>query len=150
MEEFVIQTWKDDLLIDIENFWLHFHALPTLVAGSRGLMVESQTHNRKVSVGGVNVQHSLHLQYHDEVPLSKTPNPQLLPGRHSINGCPLLLVCVHGVCVCSLLCMCTWMGKCRAWIPSMGHIPWLYVTFTSVNPKGCSSLDYPCIINCFG
>uniref|UniRef100_A0A672PWH1 non-specific serine/threonine protein kinase n=1 Tax=Sinocyclocheilus grahami TaxID=75366 RepID=A0A672PWH1_SINGR len=24
-----------------------------------------------------------------EVPLSKAPNPQLLPGRHSINGCPL-------------------------------------------------------------
>ncbi len=49
MEEFVIQTWKDYLLIDIENFWLHFHALPTLVAGSRGLMVESQTHNWKVA-----------------------------------------------------------------------------------------------------
>ncbi len=35
-----------------------------------------------------------------EVPLSKAPNPQLLPGRRSINGCPLLRVCVHGVCVC--------------------------------------------------
>ncbi len=42
-----------------------------------------------------------------EVPLSKAPNPQLLPGRRSINGCPLLRVCVHGVCVCSLLCVCT-------------------------------------------
>ncbi len=42
-----------------------------------------------------------------EVPLSKAPNPQLLPGRRSINGCPLLRVCV---CVCSLLCVCTWMG----------------------------------------
>ncbi len=36
-----------------------------------------------------------------EVPLSKAPNPQLLPGRHSINGCPLLRVCVH-CCVCAL------------------------------------------------
>ncbi len=27
-------------------------------------------------------------------PLSKAPNPQLLPGRRSINGCPLLHVCV--------------------------------------------------------
>ncbi len=35
-----------------------------------------------------------------EVPLSKAPNPQLLPGRRSINGCPLLRVCVNGVCVC--------------------------------------------------
>ncbi len=32
-------------------------------------------------------------------PLSKAPNPQLLPGRRSINDCPLLRVCVHGVCV---------------------------------------------------
>ncbi len=34
--------------------------------------------------------------------LSKAPNPQLLPGRWS-NGYPLLRVCVHSVCVCSLL-----------------------------------------------
>ncbi len=58
--------------------------------------------------GGVNVQRSLHLQYQTEVrPLSKAPNPQLLPGRRSI-GCPLLRMCVHGVC--SLQCVCTWMG----------------------------------------
>ncbi len=31
-------------------------------------------------------------------PLSKAPNPQLLPGYRSIS-CPLLRVCVHGVCV---------------------------------------------------
>ncbi len=37
-----------------------------------------------------------------EVPLSKAPNPQLLPGHWS-NGCPLLRVRVHCVCVCSLL-----------------------------------------------
>ncbi len=34
-----------------------------------------------------------------EVPLSKAPNPQLLPGRCSINGFPLLRVCVHSLCV---------------------------------------------------
>ncbi len=33
-----------------------------------------------------------------EVPLSKAPNPQLFPGRRSINGYPLLRVCVT-VCV---------------------------------------------------
>ncbi len=47
-------------------------------------------------------------------PLSKAPNPQLLPGRRSI-GCPLLRVYVH-YCVCAL----GWV-KCRAQIPSMGH-----------------------------
>ncbi len=45
-----------------------------------------------------------------EVPLRKAPNPQLLPGRCSINDWPLLRVCVHGVCVCSLLCVCTLDG----------------------------------------
>ncbi len=49
-----------------------------------------------LSVGGVNVKRSLQLQYLDEVPLSKAPNPQLLPGRRSINGC------VITVCVCVL------------------------------------------------
>ncbi len=42
-----------------------------------------------------------------EVPLSKAPNPQLLPGR----------VCAHF----------GWV-KCRAQIPSMGHCTWSYVT----------------------
>ncbi len=59
--------------------------------------------------------------------LEQGPKPPTAPGRRSINGCPLLWVCVHGVCVCSLLCVCTWMGKCRARIPSMGHHTWLYV-----------------------
>ncbi len=53
---------------------------------------------------------------------------QLLPEQRSTNGCPLLRVCVDGVYVCSLLCVCTWMGKCRARIPSMGQHTWLYVT----------------------
>ncbi len=34
-----------------------------------------------------------------EEPLTKAPNPQLLPGCHRID-CPLLRVCVHGVGVC--------------------------------------------------
>ncbi len=53
-----------------------------------------------------------------EMPLSKAPNPQLLPGRRSI-GCPLLRVCVHF----------GW-DKCRAQIPSMGHHTWPHVTVT--------------------
>ncbi len=67
------------------------------------------------------------------VPLSKAPNPQLLPGRRSINGCPLLRVCVHGVCV--QCCVCVHFGwvKCRAQIPSMGHHTWPYVTSLSLS-----------------
>ncbi len=45
-----------------------------------------------------------------EVPLSKAPIPQLLPGRISVNGCLLLRVCVHGVCVCVHCCVCTFNG----------------------------------------
>ncbi len=41
----------------IERLWVH-------VSVRQGL-----------SVGGVNVQRSLHLQYYDEVPLIKEPNP---------------------------------------------------------------------------
>ncbi len=63
-----------------------------------------------------------------EVSLSKTLNPQLLPGRRSINGCPLLRVCVHGVCVFTAVCVHFGWVKCRAQIPSMGHHSWSYVT----------------------
>ncbi len=61
-----------------------------------------------------------------EVPLSKAPNPQLLPGRRSINGCPLLRVCVH-CCVCAL-----WMGYVQSTNSEYGS-PYLavcHVTFT--------------------
>ncbi len=61
-----------------------------------------------------------------EVLLSKAPNPQLLPGRRSINGCPLLRVCVHGVCVFTAVCVHLGWVKCRALIPSMGHHTWSY------------------------
>ncbi len=62
-----------------------------------------------------------------EVPLSKAPNPQLLPEHRSINDCPLLRVCVHGVCVCSLLCVCTLDGlnaehKFRVWVTILGRM----------------------------
>ncbi len=60
-----------------------------------------------------------------EVPLSKAPNPQLLPERCSINGCTLLRVCVHGVC--SLLCVCTLDGlnaehEFRVWVTVLGRM----------------------------
>ncbi len=51
----------------------------------------------------MNVQCSLQLQYHDEVPLSKgkAPNPQLLPGAAALaahcSGCVFTVICV---CVC--------------------------------------------------
>ncbi len=66
---------------------------------------------------------SFHLQYHDEVPLSKSPNPQLLPGRRSINGCPLLRVCVHGVCVHCCVCALGWVNaehEFRVWVTILG------------------------------
>ncbi len=57
-----------------------------------------------------------------EVPLSKAPNPQLLPGRRSINGYPLLQVCVF-----TAVCVCTLDGlnaehKFRVWVTVLGCI----------------------------
>ncbi len=66
-----------------------------------------------------------------EVPLSKAPNPQLLPGRRSISDYPLLRVCVHGVCVFTAVCVHLGWDKCRAQIPSIGHHSWPYVTSLS-------------------
>ncbi len=54
-----------------------------------------------------------------EVPLSKTPNTQLLPGHRSINSCPLLWVCVCPD-VCAL-----------GWVLSISHHTWSYVTSLS-------------------
>ncbi len=56
-----------------------------------------------------------------EVLLSKAPNPQLLPECHCINGCPLLRVCPHGVCVWLLLCRCNLGGLNE-------HKFWVWVT----------------------
>ncbi len=61
-------------------------------------------------------------------PWARHWTPSFSPGAAALNDCPLLwcvfnfTVCVCSRCVwCSLLCVCTWMGKCRARIQSMGH-----------------------------
>ncbi len=61
--------------------------------------------------------------------MSKAPNPQLLHGRRSINGCPLfqVCVCVCSRCVYSLLCVCTLDGlnvehKFRVWVTIFGRM----------------------------
>lgn len=46
-----------------------------------------------------------------EVHLSKATNPRSLPRRHSENGCPLLYVCLYGVCAHYCVCVCTRMGE---------------------------------------
>ncbi len=53
--------------------------------------------------------------------------------------------CCGCVCVCSLLCVCTWMGKYRARIPSMGHHIWLYVTSLSLRHFKHKSLQRPSV-----
>ncbi len=62
-----------------------------------------------------------------EMPLSKASNPQLFPGHRSINGCPLLRMCIHGVGACSLLCVSTLHGlnaehKFRVWVTILGRM----------------------------
>lgn len=65
--------------------------------------LKSQTCNSKVSAlfqNGGALDHQSKL------------NHQSLPGRRNNNGCPLLWVRVHNVCVqSSLLYVCTWMGE---------------------------------------
>ncbi len=117
-------------------------------------MVKSRTHNQKIACsslglagivggGGVNVQRSLHLQYHDEVPLSKAepPTAPRTPQHKMAAHCS---GCVYMVCVCALLCVCAWMGKCRARIPSMGHHTWLYVTSLSLHFIYFLNITYFC------
>ncbi len=57
----------------------------------------------------------------EERPLSKAPNPQLLPGRHS-NGFPLLRVCVH-------LDGLNAEHKFRVWVTILGHTSLNYYIF---------------------
>ncbi len=67
-----------------------------------------------------------HPQYHDcgETLEQGTEPPTALQAPQQKNGCSLLQVYVHGVCVCSLLsavCALGWV-KCRRQILSMGHV----------------------------
>ncbi len=89
--------------------------------------------------GGVNVQRSLHLQYHDwGETLEQGTEPPTAP-RALQHWLPTAPGCVHGVCVCVCVCMCLftthccvcalgWV-KCRAQIPSMGHHTWPHITY---------------------
>ncbi len=73
-----------------------------------------------------NVLRSLHPQYQDKVPLSKALNPQLLPGRRSINGCPVIYAfCSVCVCVCVHCCVCAlgWVNvehEFQVWVTILG------------------------------
>ncbi len=97
-------------------------------------------------VGGVNNQRSLsNLNTSTEVrPLSKAPNPQLLPGRRSI-GCPLLRVCVHGVCVFTTVCVhldgLNAEHKFRVWVAILGHTS--LQSQTDCSPSPCWILFTP-------
>ncbi len=88
-----------------------------------------------------------------EVPLSKAPNPQLLPGRWS-NGCPLLRVRVQRVrvrvrvcvCVCSLLtAVCVHSDGLNAedqFRSCMGHHTWQYITLLLYKHATFESVQY--------
>ncbi len=136
----------------IENLWRElkvrvakrqprFRGEVVLMLISSLLMLESRTHNRKVVtsslgpagiVGGGGEGEMYSTLSPPSIPWlrCKAPTPQLHPGRRSIDGCPLLWVCVHGVCMFPAVCVHLGWVKCRARIQSMGHHTWLYVTFT--------------------
>ncbi len=69
---------------------------------SRGLMVES--HNFSMIFGGgseCTVLSPTSISRRGALEQGQGTEPPTAPGRRSI-GCPLLRVCVHGVCVCTL------------------------------------------------
>ncbi len=119
--------------------------------GSRSLMLESRTRNPKVAgsslrSGNCRWGEWMYSAFNTttEVLLSKAPNPQLLPGRRSINGCPLLRVCVHGVCVFTAVCVHFGWDKCRAQIPSMGYHTWPHVTSLHFTTSTDLNMVYSC------
>ncbi len=75
-----------------------------------------------------------------EVPLSKAPNPQLLPGHCSINGCPLLRVCVP-CCVCALGCV-NAEHEFQVWVVILGCMS-RHFTLLSYCPDGGNG-DFQC------
>ncbi len=102
--------------------------------GSRGLMVRESEKVMGLSTStgrdcrwGEWMTSALFLpQYHDcgETLEQGTEPPTALQAPQQKNGCSLLRVYVHGVCVCSLLsavCALGWV-KCRRQILSMGHV----------------------------
>ncbi len=80
--------------------------------------------------GGVNVQRSLHPQYHDWGALEQGTEPPTAPRAPQHKWLPT----APGVCSwCVFTAVCVHLGwdKCRAQIPSIGHHSWPYVTSLS-------------------
>ncbi len=75
-----------------------------------------------LSVGGGMYSALSTLNTTTEVPLSKAPKPQLLCRRRSINGCPLLRVCVFTA-VCVHLGWLNAEHKFRVWVTILGRMP---------------------------
>ena len=89
-------------------------------------------------MGGVHVQFSLHLQYHDLGALEQGIEPPTAPRAPQHKMAAHCSGCVFTVCVCVHCSVCVHFGwvKCRARILSMGHHTWLNVTslhFTSLH-----------------
>ncbi len=76
-----------------------------------------------------------HLQYHEwGETLKQGIEPPIAPWVPQHYGCPLLRVCVFTLCVCSLLCVCTWMGWMQSTNSKFGS-PYLathHFTFTKL------------------
>ncbi len=140
-QPFHVQSLKSLSSTSDARFELHQVVFTTSRCLSlKGCGFESRSAGIVGGGGGVNVQRSLHLQYHDWGALEQGTEPPTAPQAPQNKWLPTALgVCSQCVssllCVCECVCVwvCTWMDKCRVWIPSMGHHTWLYVTFTSLN-----------------
>uniref|UniRef100_A0A9J8D7B5 DENN domain containing 4B n=1 Tax=Cyprinus carpio carpio TaxID=630221 RepID=A0A9J8D7B5_CYPCA len=99
-------------------------------AGQRGPASIRVSGRQELWVGGVHVQFSLHLQYHDLGALEQGIEPPTAPRAPQHKMAAHCSGCVFTVCVCVHCSVCVHFGwvKCRALILSMGHHTWLNVT----------------------
>ena len=99
-------------------------------------------------MGGVHVQFSLHLQYHDLGALEQGIEPPTAPRAPQHKMAAHCSGCVFTVCVCVHCSVCVHFGwvKCRAQILSMGHHTWLNVTSLSLFHFHFHFLDKVCQI----
>ncbi len=93
----------------------------------------------------MNVQHSLHLQYHDWGALEQGNKPPTAPRAPQYKWLPpLLRVCVHGVCVCVHFGWANAEHQFWVWVTILGRMSLHFIYHTTVSSGPLIWLDMWC------